>query len=88
MLICPSCGAALTASAKFCSACGARLPERPVREMRKLVTVLFCDLVGSTAMAERADAKVVREVVAAFFAHVTTTVERHGGAVVNSPATR
>ena len=77
MLMCPLCREVLAASARFCSACGARLPEPPEREVRKLVTVLFCDLVRSTALAARADSEVVRDVVSAFFAHATATVEPH-----------
>ena len=49
--------------------------------MRKTVTVLFCDVVGSTALAERSDPEVMRGVMARFYAAVRAPVERHGGTV-------
>ena len=50
---CASCGAENRGGARFCDSCGAVLTEaeRP-REQRKTVTVLFCDVIGSTARAE------------------------------------
>ena len=56
--LCAACGAPLEPRARFCGACGARAASGasapPEREgERKPVTVLFCDLVGSTALAER-----------------------------------
>ncbi len=48
---------------------------------RKLVSVLFADLVGSTAMASNTDAEVVRSVLAAYFALAREAVEEHGGRV-------
>ncbi|HSD80162.1 MAG TPA: adenylate/guanylate cyclase domain-containing protein, partial [Solirubrobacteraceae bacterium] len=80
MARCPVCRAEHRADARFCHACGHRLaagaPER-----RKVATMLFCDLAGSTAMGERLDAESVREITARYFALVRDAVERHGGTV-------
>jgi class 3 adenylate cyclase/tetratricopeptide (TPR) repeat protein len=79
---CPSCGKANPAEAKFCLACGARLGDRsPPVEERKIVTIVFCDLVGSTARAERLDPEDVREQLSSYHARVRTELERHGGTV-------
>ena len=54
MLTCASCGRDNAVDARFCSGCGAALATAaPPREVRKTVTVLFCDLTGSTALGER-----------------------------------
>jgi ribosomal protein L40E len=51
MAICAQCGAENPQGAKFCNECGARLVEAPAaRDQRKTVTVVFCDVTGSTAM--------------------------------------
>ena len=49
--------------------------------MRKTVTVLFCDLVGSTAIGESSDPEIVRELMARYHSGVRSILERHGGAV-------
>jgi tetratricopeptide (TPR) repeat protein len=50
--ICPSCGGENPEGFRFCGSCGAALTEaRPAREVRKTVTVLFCDVVGLDALA-------------------------------------
>jgi class 3 adenylate cyclase len=56
---CPSCGKELPGEFPFCPFCGAPLGEQPephVHEERKVVTVLFCDLVGFTAASDAANA--------------------------------
>jgi class 3 adenylate cyclase/tetratricopeptide (TPR) repeat protein len=82
MTVCPSCGQENSPGAKFCSECGAGLLEatRP-REERKVVTVLFADLVGFTAQAERLDPEDVRSVLAPYYARLRTELERFGGTV-------
>ena len=51
MLVCASCGAENREGARFCDSCGAPLSDAaPAREVRKVVTVLFCDVTGSTAL--------------------------------------
>ena len=61
MNVCPQCGQENPQIAKFCLACGSPLTaSEPVAEERKLITVLFCDIVGSTAKAESMDPEDVR----------------------------
>jgi class 3 adenylate cyclase len=65
MATCPSCGTTNPDEFHFCGACGGSLITHvaPWPEARKIVTVIFCDLVGSTALAERLDPETVREVM-------------------------
>jgi class 3 adenylate cyclase/tetratricopeptide (TPR) repeat protein len=80
--VCPSCGSENAAGAKFCSQCGQRLADAGPRvEERKVVTVVFCDLVGSTARAERLDPEDVRTELSSFHLRVRTELERRGGTV-------
>ncbi len=51
------------------------------REVRKTVTVIFCDVVGSTELGERFDPEVMRGVMARFYAAAREPIERHGGTV-------
>ena len=82
MVTCPSCGSENATGAKFCSECGAALaPAAALIEERKIVTVVFCDLVGSTARAERQDPEDVRAELSSFHARVRSEFERHGGTV-------
>lgn len=81
------CGTANPADHHFCGNCGARLasPE-PLAELathpeRRLVSVLFADLVGYTGFAENRDAEEVREVLSEYFAAAREIVERFGGVV-------
>jgi class 3 adenylate cyclase len=62
--------------------CGASLVvEAPAREERKVVTVLFCDLVGFTAKAEQLDPEDVRALLGPYHARLRSELERHGGTV-------
>jgi class 3 adenylate cyclase/tetratricopeptide (TPR) repeat protein len=80
MAACSACGAENRESARFCDSCGAALaPAAP--ERRKLATLLFCDLSGSTAMGERVDAESVRELMFRYFHEMRGAIERHGGTV-------
>jgi class 3 adenylate cyclase len=61
VLTCTTCGQESPDGFRFCGSCGAPLTEpRPRREERKVVTVLFADIVGFTARAERLDPEDVR----------------------------
>src|SRR3982074_536841 len=82
MTVCPSCGQENAPGAKFCSECGVGLLERTrPREERKVVTVLFADLVGCTAQAGRLYPEDVRSVLAPYCARLRTELERFGGTV-------
>ncbi|HEY7207152.1 MAG TPA: adenylate/guanylate cyclase domain-containing protein [Gaiellaceae bacterium] len=88
---CASCGTANAASAKFCGECGASLAaaaqepgpasstERAAE--RRLVSVLFADLVGFTTASESRDAEDTRELLSRYFETARTIVERYGGVV-------
>ena len=82
MLTCPGCGRQSPADVAFCAGCGAPLGvTATVREVRKTVTVLFCDLVGSTTLGETHDPEVLRPLLERYFAMARGAVERHGGRV-------
>src|SRR4051812_45516854 len=93
---CASCGAGLRAGAKFCDACGvavaaggpaataapaAPAPAPATVEVRKTVSVVFMDLVGSTALQEAMDQETVRLVMGRYYDTMRSTVEAHGGTV-------
>jgi class 3 adenylate cyclase len=77
---CASCGAENAEDASFCSACGSPLLAQAT-SVRKTVTVLFCDLVGSTAMGDGADPEVLRGQMTRYHAQLKAVLERHGGTV-------
>jgi class 3 adenylate cyclase/tetratricopeptide (TPR) repeat protein len=82
MVVCPSCGRENADDARFCSACGASLTAAAaLREERKVVSVLFADLVGFTDRAERMDPEDVRALLSPYYAHVREELERYGGTV-------
>ncbi|MEX0851538.1 MAG: adenylate/guanylate cyclase domain-containing protein, partial [Gaiellaceae bacterium] len=82
MAACPSCGRENADDARFCSACGTALAApAPARESRKVVTVLFCDLVGSTALGESTDPEALRGRMRRYFEDLRRIIERHGGTV-------
>jgi class 3 adenylate cyclase/tetratricopeptide (TPR) repeat protein len=79
---CPACGHEAADSAKFCPECGAPFATAPApREQRKTVTVLFCDVAGSTALGESTDPETLRTLLAGYFERMKEIVERHGGSV-------
>ena len=82
MPVCPSCGQENPEGARFCNACGAVLdaPEPP-RQARKVVTALFCDVTGSTALGEQLDPEVLRGVLNRYFEVMRGVIEHHGGTV-------
>ena len=67
-------------AASFCEACGAELGAGS-GEHRKVVTVLFCDVVGSTALGESVDPEALQGLLARYFERMKGIVESHGGSV-------
>ena len=88
-LICPQCAFANNPDDKFCGGCGTRLgsaPPKPEADVsaiaeRRQLTVMFCDLVGSTALAERLDPEDLRDHIAAFQKICVNAIERFDGYV-------
>jgi class 3 adenylate cyclase/tetratricopeptide (TPR) repeat protein len=81
---CPSCGKELPGEFPFCPFCAAPLSEAPLapsHEERKVVSCLFCDLVGFTARAERLDPEDVRALLSPYHARLRSELERFGGTV-------
>src|SRR5205823_5625532 len=65
-----------------CASCGARVHDTPeIREERKVVSVLFADLVSSTAQADRRDPEDIRATLVPFYDGLRTDIERYGGRV-------
>ncbi|MDQ3669415.1 MAG: AAA family ATPase [Actinomycetota bacterium] len=81
MKVCPSCGRENADDASFCSGCGTSLEPESRREERKVVTVLFADLVGFTAQAEQMDPEDVRRLLQPYHARLRAELERRGGTV-------
>nr|MBA2475680.1 AAA family ATPase [Actinomycetota bacterium] len=84
MITCPSCGKENHDGFAFCGYCRAPLAEQPplpALEERKIVSVLFCDLVGFTAASERQDPEDVRARIRPYHARLRQEIERYGGTV-------
>ena len=83
MSVCPSCGHRNQPGAKFCSECGVALVKAPppTHEERKVVTVLFADLVGFTSRAEQMDPEDVRALLSPYYTRLRSELERFGGTV-------
>jgi class 3 adenylate cyclase len=81
MVVCTHCGQENPDGFRFCGRCGAALDEAAPRELRKTVTVLFCDLTGSTSLGEQLDPEVVRATMRRYFEELRAILERHGGTV-------
>src|SRR4029453_14580099 len=83
MNVCPQCRAENRPEASFCDSCGAGLlsEEASLREERKVVSVLFADLVGFPSGAEQMDPEDVRAVLEPYHARLRHELERRGGTV-------
>src|SRR6266568_6293427 len=79
-MVCANCGHENSDAARFCEACAAALGGGS-GERRKVVSVLFCDVVGSTALGELMDPEALRALLARYFDRMREVVERHGGSV-------
>jgi class 3 adenylate cyclase len=80
---CPSCGKELPpGDFPFCPFCAAPLETAPApREQRKTVTILFCDVTGSTALGESTDPETLRALLARYFEGMKAIIESHEGTV-------
>ena len=86
MVNCPNCGEENPARFRLCGYCGTPLAAAapvplPVHEVRKTVTVVFCDLKDSTALGERLDAEALHEVKENYFSAMAAEIARHGGKI-------
>lgn len=84
-LSCARCGVTNPAGFRFCGGCGAQLQgaaePQPPREERRVVTVIFVDLVGFTARAERLDPEDVKAMLTPYYASLREQIESFGGTV-------
>src|SRR5438270_3707459 len=83
MVVCSACGRENPSDSRFCNSCAAPLVSTPEarREERKLVTVLFADLEGFTARAERLDPEDVRALLNQYHSRLRAEIEAFGGTV-------
>ena len=85
MINCPKCNEENPPKFRLCGYCGAPLvaapPALPVREVRRTVTLIFCDLKGSTALAERLDPEAMHEVKERYFTTMAAEITKHGGKI-------
>jgi class 3 adenylate cyclase/tetratricopeptide (TPR) repeat protein len=91
VVVCPTCASPNAPDSKFCGECGAALgtsaaPPAPVTATeasteRRLVSILFADLVGSTNLADGRDPEEVRDLLSRYFDTARETIERYGGLV-------
>ena len=82
MPTCARCRQPNPAGARFCLTCGSPLaPAGEGREGRRIVTVVFSDLVGSTSLGERLDPELLREVITRYYDRAAAVLERHGGTI-------
>jgi class 3 adenylate cyclase len=83
MVTCPACGHASPDGFRFCGNCGSPLAHDAAagRQVRKTITVVFCDLAGSTALGERLDPESLQRVMTQYFRRMREVLERHQGTV-------
>jgi class 3 adenylate cyclase len=81
---CPRCGSEVPEGARFCPACGSPVGEptvAPSGQERRIVTILFADVTGSTGLAERLDPERLQEIMASYFLAMRRAIEAEGGTV-------
>jgi class 3 adenylate cyclase len=81
ILVCSTCGGENAAGSRFCASCGSLLTAeaRSATETRKVVTVLFSDLAGSTELGDELDPESLRQLMTRYFQEMGAVVRRHGG---------
>ena len=81
LMVCSTCGRENAAESRFCASCGSLLtePGRGATETRKIVTVLFSDLAGSTALGDELDPESLRQLMTRYFQEMEVVLRRHGG---------
>src|SRR3954452_20586078 len=95
--VCPSCGADAVPGQRFCDECGTPISTTPAAERpaatqeiprqstpvseRRVVSVLFADLVGFTPLSESRDPEAVRELLSGYFDTARTVIARYGGTI-------
>lgn len=83
-MACHACSEPVPAGARFCPSCGTAqvsIAERVAGDERRVVTVLFADIVGFTRLAERRDPEQVKRLIDSVFERLVEVVEAHGGVV-------
>jgi class 3 adenylate cyclase/tetratricopeptide (TPR) repeat protein len=80
---CPSCGEENADKARFCQNCATPLDDtdRVATDVRRVVTVVFADVTGSTSLGERLDPEALRRVMGRYFDEMSAVIDRHGGTV-------
>ena len=81
-LACPSCGSPVAPGARFCANCGTQLGElSEAAEQRKVVSILFADVTGSTSLGEQLDPERLRALLGLYFGEMTQVISSWGGTV-------
>src|SRR3712207_3686978 len=81
MIRCSACRAEVPDGARFCPSCAAPVEAQPEERERKLATILFADLVGSTSLAGSQDPERTRAVLERFYDSMAAEIELAGGTV-------
>jgi class 3 adenylate cyclase/tetratricopeptide (TPR) repeat protein len=81
VIVCPRCGTKNPQGARFCLNCGSPLGSVSTGEERKVITVVFCDLVGFTERSDQADPEDVKAMLRVYHTLLKRTIEHFGGVV-------
>lgn len=88
MNVCAACGAALPEAARFCPTCATPVAAQPDQSERKLATVIFADLVGSTELGGSQDPERTRAMLDRFYDAMAAEIDTPAGLSRSSSATR
>ena len=81
-LACPTCGSPVSEGARFCASCGTQLGEpSDLGEQRKVVSILFADVTGSTSLGEQLDPERLRALLGSYFGEMAQIIQSWGGTV-------